>query len=63
MRNQPNRWFFFLLIIRLDINRIFTIIVKQWTSSVVVNMSACHAEDRGFESRLVRHLSAGVVQW
>ena len=33
-----------------------------WTSGVAVNMSPCHGEDRGFDSRLVRHF-AGVVQW
>ena len=25
-----------------------------WTSGVAVNMSPCHGEDRGFDSRLVR---------
>ena len=34
----------------------------RWTSGVAVNMSPCHGEDRGFDSRLVRHF-AGVVQW
>ncbi len=27
---------------------------KLWTSGVAVNMSPCHGEDRGFDSRLVR---------
>ena len=26
-----------------------------WTNGVAVNMSPCHGEDRGFDSRLVRH--------
>ena len=28
---------------------------KRWTSGVVVNMSPCHGEDRGFDPHLVRH--------
>ncbi len=32
------------------------IINERWTSGVAVNMSPCHGEDRGFDSRLVRQL-------
>ncbi len=27
----------------------------KWSRGVAVNMSACHAEDRGFDSRRDRH--------
>ena len=38
------------------------IIIWRWTSGVAVNMSPCHGEDRGFDSRLVRHfLLKGLV--
>lgn len=29
--------------------------VNRWNSGVAVNMSPCHGEDRGFDSRLFRH--------
>ena len=30
----------------------------NWSGSVVVNMSHCHCEDRGFESRPDRHIGS-----
>lgn len=33
-----------------------------WICGVAVNMSPCHGEDRGFDSRQIRQF-AGVVQW
>ena len=31
--------------------------IVLWSCSVAVNMSACHAEDRGFDSRQLRHFA------
>ena len=35
---------------------------NKWSRSVVVNMSACHAEDHGFKSRRDRHFFGPVAQ-
>ena len=39
------------------------IIKQRWTSGVAVNMSPCHGEDRGFDSRLVRQLFYKEDPW
>ena len=40
--------------------------IRFWTSGVAVNMSPCHGEDRGFDSRQIRqrfiYVSGSVAQ-
>ena len=34
----------------------FAILAAHWISGVAVNMPPCHGGDRGFDSRLIRHV-------
>ena len=38
-----------------EINNNNTAAMQQWIIGVAVNMSPCHGEDHGFDSRMIRH--------